>query len=198
MRLLPSCLLVSVLCTSLWLTGCDSESDGPQGPDGGTLPDGGSPDTSNLSQFARDMLAAHNQVRAGATPTPTPPLAALSWSDSAAAIAQAWADQCRFEHNPNLGNLGENIAAATPGFWTTAGVVQNWASESASYDYARNTCAPGKQCGHYTQIVWRDTTHVGCATKECDRNSPFSGFTRWQLWVCDYSPPGNFVGQKPY
>lgn len=55
-----------------------------------------------------------------------------------------------------------------------------------------------KQCGHYTQIVWRNTTHVGCATKVCDKNSPFQGFTRWQFWVCNYSPPGNFVGQRPY
>ncbi|MBN1209800.1 MAG: hypothetical protein JXB05_33430 [Myxococcaceae bacterium] len=63
---------------------------------------------------------------------------------------------------------------------TTAGVVQSWASEAASYDYGTNACAPGKQCGHYTQIVWRSTTQVGCATK-----------------LCNSSPPGNYVGQRP-
>ena len=80
----------------------------------------------------------------------------------------------------------------------TAGVVQGWAAEASNYNYGTNSCAPGKVCGHYTQLVWRNTTHVGCAMKECDKNSPFSGFSRWWFWVCDYSPPGNFVGQRPY
>jgi pathogenesis-related protein 1 len=117
-----------------------------------------------------------------------------------AATAQAWADQCQLKHNPNLGTLklGENIAAATPNSLTTAGVVQNWGSEASFYDYGTNSCAPGKQCGHYTQIVWRNTTQVGYATKECGQNSPFAGFTRWQFWVCNYSPPGNYAGQRPY
>jgi hypothetical protein len=144
------------------------------------------------------MISAHNSVRISATPTPNPALPVLSWSAAAAGKAQAWADQCQYAHNPNLGNFGENIAAATPNTWTTAGVVQFWASEASSYDYGRNTCAPGKECGHYTQIVWRNTTQVGCATKVCNKNSPFSGFTQWQFWVCDYSPPGNFVGERPY
>jgi pathogenesis-related protein 1 len=173
-----------LLCAApLCLTGCDFEDDGSQQPDDG---------------FAREMLSAHNSVRISATPTPNPPLPALTWSTAAAEKAQAWADQCQFGHNPNLGNFGENIAAATPNALTTMGVVQSWASESAGYDYGRNTCAPGKMCGHYTQIVWRNTTQVGCATKLCNKNSPFQGFTQWQLWVCDYSPPGNFANQRPY
>lgn len=184
-----------VLCCALWLAGCDwsDEPGGDPEPDGGTLPDGGT------SDFEREILSAHNQVRLSANnPVPNPALAPLQWSASAASTAQAWADQCNFRHNPNLKNLGENIAAATPNALTTAGVVQGWASEASDYNYGTNACAPGKVCGHYTQLVWRSTTHVGCATKVCDKNSPFSGFTRWQLWVCNYSPPGNFVGQRPY
>jgi uncharacterized protein YkwD len=190
-----------VLFCALWLAGCDwsDEPGGDTGPDGGALPDGGPSDTSGQTPFAREILSAHNQVRISANnPVPNPPLPALQWSASAATTAQAWADQCDFKHNPNRGNLGENIAAATPNSLTTAGVVQSWASEASFYDYGTNACAPGKVCGHYTQVVWRSTTHLGCATKVCDKNSPFSGFTRWQFWVCNYSPPGNFVGQRPY
>ena len=162
------------------------------------MPDGGTPDTST-SDFAREMISAHNTIRISATPTPNPALPVLTWSNTAAATAQAWADQCQFKHNPNLGTLklGENIAAATPNSLTTAGVVQNWGSEASFYDYGTNSCAPGKQCGHYTQIVWRSTTQLGCATARCNQNSPI-GVTPWQFWVCDYSPPGNFVGQRPY
>ena len=71
-------------------------------------------------------------------------------------------------------------------------------SEAADYSSATNKCAPGKVCGHYTQVVWRNTTHVGCATAICTKNSPFGAqFPTWQLWVCNYTPPGNFVG-KPF
>jgi len=185
------------LCCALWLSGCDwsDEPGGNTGPDGGTLPDGGSGQT----DFAREILSAHNQVRISASnPVPNPPLAVLQWSADAAKTAQAWADRCQTTHNPDRGNLGENIAFATLDFFTTAGVVQSWAAEASNYNYGTNACAPGKACGHYTQLVWRNTTHVGCATKECDKNSPFAGFTRWQLWVCNYSPPGNFAGHRPY
>jgi hypothetical protein len=77
-------------------------------------------------------------------------------------------------------------------------VVQAWASEAADYDYASNSCAPGKVCGHYTQLVWRNSTLVGCAYARCTQNSPFDGVPTWDFWVCDYSPPGNWIGQRPY
>ncbi|MDC0712474.1 CAP domain-containing protein [Stigmatella sp. ncwal1] len=195
----PSLLLS--LCLAVISGGCDSgESETPDAPDGGTsdggTSDGGSPD--GTSEFARDMLTEHNRVRAVANPTPSPALPVLTWSETAASTAQKWVDGCRFAHNPNRGNFGENIAAATPGGLNTLGVVRTWAAEASDFDYARNTCSPGKVCGHYTQLVWRNTTQVGCAMKECSENSPFQGFTRWNFWVCNYSPPGNFAGQRPY
>ncbi|HVG62901.1 MAG TPA: CAP domain-containing protein [Hyalangium sp.] len=191
MRPLSPLLFSMLLCaTPLCLTGCDFGDGGSQQPDGGGTP----PD----APFAQEMLSAHNSVRISATPTPNPALPTLTWSTDTAATAQAWADQCQFRHNPNRGNLGENIAAATPNHLSTLGVVQNWAAESAHYNYGTNSCAGGQTCGHYTQIVWRNTTQVGCATKLCDENSPFSGFTQWRIWVCNYSPPGNIAGQRPY
>ena len=133
-------------------------------------------------------------------PPPSPPLPALTWSADAAAVAQAWADRCLYDHDQGRGDRGENIAAsAPPGHWSIADVVRAWASEVQDYDYASNTCAAGKQCGHYTQIVWRTTLRVGCAHRVCNVNSPFGGqLPGWDFWVCDYEPPGNWVGQRPY
>ncbi|AKF84210.1 Uncharacterized conserved protein YkwD, contains CAP (CSP/antigen 5/PR1) domain [Myxococcus fulvus] len=149
--------------------------------------------------FAHDMVEAHNQARARARPTPKPALPPLVWSDEAARQAASWAKACKFEHNPERGEFGENLAAATPDAWTTQQVVKSWADEVSDYDHARNTCKKGKVCGHYTQVVWRKTTAVGCATVTCKKNSPFGAdFPTWQLWVCNYAPPGNFVGQRPY
>jgi uncharacterized protein YkwD len=149
--------------------------------------------------FQRDILAAHNRARANVKPAPKAPLPALTWSEAAAKKAEAYARECRFEHNPNRGEFGENLAAASPGAWTTVEMVQGWVGEAADYDYAKNTCSPGKVCGHYTQVVWRNSAAVGCATRMCTTNSPFGkDFPKWQLWVCNYTPPGNYVGQKPY
>ena len=149
--------------------------------------------------FARDMLDAHNQARATARPAPKPALPPLQWSAEAAKLAESYAAKCTFEHNPKRGDFGENLAAATPGSWKTADVVKDWNSESAHYNLGKNTCAPGKVCGHYTQLVWRNTTHVGCAVRTCTKNSPFGkNFPTWEFWVCNYAPPGNFVGQRPY
>ena len=111
---------------------------------------------------------------------------------------------CTGTHNPNRGPYGENIAAhwfsqPQPPPPTAQSVVTTlWASEAVDYNYATNTCAAGKVCGHYTQIVWRSTTGVGCAMQYCTVNSPGgAAFPNWYFTVCDYSPPGNFPTQ-PY
>ncbi|MBZ4420544.1 CAP domain-containing protein [Myxococcus sp. RHSTA-1-4] len=185
-----------------WLTtGCGSDGkSSDDAPPTGESPSGETPqDPATLPPFARDMLAAHNSVRAGVTPAANPALEPLGWDAAAEAKAQAWAANCDFKHNPNRGDLGENLAAATPNHWDTPGVVEEWASEAADYDYARNTCASGKVCGHYTQVVWRATKRVGCATQVCNKNSPFGAqYPTWQFWVCNYAPPGNYAGQRPY
>ncbi|WP_426755724.1 CAP domain-containing protein [Myxococcus sp. Y35] len=153
----------------------------------------------SVKDFSRDMVTAHNLARSRAQPAPRPALPPLAWSAEAARKAASWAKACRFEHNPDRGDFGENLAAATPGAWNTSQVVKSWADEAADYDYRRNTCKKGKVCGHYTQVVWRKTTAVGCATVMCNKNSPFGAqFPTWQLWVCNYTPPGNWVGQRPY
>jgi uncharacterized protein YkwD len=182
-----------------WLVmGCGSDSEAPSPPGTSGSTDAGT-NTGADPQFIEDMLAEHNAVRAAATPQPSPALPALTWDAAAEKTAASWVARCKFEHNPNRGNAGENIAAATPGSWQTRDVVKNWAAEAKDYDYAHNTCTSGKECGHYTQVVWRNTTRVGCATKVCTENSPFGAqFPTWQFWVCDYTPPGNYVGQRPY
>jgi len=39
---------------------------------------------------------------------------------------------------------------------------------------------------------------VGCGVQSCSTNSPFMGFPNWEIWVCNYAPQGNIIGQKPY
>jgi len=93
---------------------------------------GGGPSPSDpTTDLARVALEAHDQVRSNATPTPSPALPAVQWSADVEAVAAQWAAHCVYEHNTGRGNLGENIAASSPGYWPTiAGVVQAWASEA--------------------------------------------------------------------
>lgn len=43
------------------------------------------------------------------------------------------------------------------------------------------------QWGHFTQMVWKATTSVGCHTYDCSTSS--SGFTA-PFTVCNYAPAG--------
>lgn len=162
--------------------------------DASTPSDAGSAGCPSSDPYVCQMLDAHNRVRANATPAPTPPLPPLTWSSAAAAVATSWANNCQWMHNTGAG-YGENLAASSGSGDSPARVVNDWASEAADYDYASNSCSG--VCGHYTQLVWRATTSVGCATVTCNTGSPF-GSGSWTFTVCDYAPPGNWVGQRPY
>lgn len=134
--------------------------------------------------LSSDMLAAHNQVRARVGVPP------LSWSSALAARARDWAtfllSNNQFYHRPNP-DLGENLFEIQGGHASPTDVLGDWASEAHEYNYHANTCRG--VCGHYTQVVWRGTKEVGCAVaRQSDR----------EVWVCNYAPPGNWIGERPY
>lgn len=134
--------------------------------------------------LSKEMLAAHNAVRAKVG------VPALSWSDELTSVAQQWAGELiaknQFAHHPHP-QYGENLFEIAGASATPSRVVNAWASEASNYDYHTNTCRG--RCGHYTQIVWRDTKAIGCAAAR--------GGGR-EVWVCEYEPHGNTVGEKPY
>lgn len=136
------------------------------------------------ASLSREMLAAHNAVRARVK------VAAMTWSERLAAVAKNWADTLlarnEFVHRPNS-KYGENLFDVTGGSVTPRQVVDEWAAEARHYDYGSNKCSG--VCGHYTQIVWGDTKEIGCAVAR--------GGGR-EVWVCEYDPPGNWVGKRPY
>ncbi|MFZ5444294.1 MAG: CAP domain-containing protein [Myxococcota bacterium] len=172
--------------TLLLLAGCEPAS--TANPDAGAL-DGG------LTTEQQAWLSAHDAVRAAAMPRPSPALPTTHWSPTAASLAEDWAARCVFDHRPS-NTLGENLFASTNAT-APAAVVDDWAAEKADYDYGTNTCATGKACGHYTQLVWRSSTGLGCAQRRCTTGSPF-GAGAWTFTVCDYEPAGNIRGQTPY
>jgi pathogenesis-related protein 1 len=147
------------------------------------------------------ILAAHNKWRAKVG------VGKLSYSPALAKSAQDWADHlkqsngCRMRHSQPEGKYGENIYWASATVWTdgrrtlqkmtSVTPVDGWGSEKADYNHANNSCKPGKMCGHYTQMVWKDSNKVGCGRAVCED-------TLDQVWVCRYQPAGNWVGRRPY
>jgi pathogenesis-related protein 1 len=134
--------------------------------------------------LAQEMLAAHNAYRARVG---TPP---LSWSDDLATRAQQWATTLieRRTYAPRReGPFGENLFEISGGGANAFDVVRAWASEEVDYDDTTNSCRA--RCGHYTQVIWRSTRRVGCGVA---RNA------KREVWVCDYDPHGNTVGERPY
>ena len=141
------------------------------------------------------MTAAHNHWRSRVG------VPELKWSDALVDVAQHWADTlkkdgCGFYHS--LNGYGENLFMASPLMWSDGGkelqetspqkVTGSWGDEVKDYNYSDNSCSG--VCGHYTQVVWKETAEVGCARSVCDDKS--------QIWVCSYSPAGNTAGKKPY
>jgi len=142
----------------------------------------------------RGITAEHNRVRAAVGAG----LPDLAWSDDLAQGAQAYADRltssCDLVHSG--GPFGENLAWFGGQQATPAQVVDLWAAEGDCYTFGRFLESDGcggacDACGHYTQLVWRDTRLVGCGVAACAGRGG-------EIWVCNYDPPGNFVGQEPY
>jgi len=141
---------------------------------------------------ADETLRAHNAWRKRLG------VLSLRWAPDLAAMAQTRARYlathgCYIEHGLVSEDVGENLYHAGPlkadgrpdalNPVTPTQVVDEWGNESAYYSHSTDTCAPKRQCGHYTQIVWSSTEEVGCGKGICP--------TLGQVWVCLYRPRGN-------
>jgi len=135
---------------------------------------------SGLPAAAQALLDAHNRVRAQHCAP------ALTWSPKLAQAAQQWVstlrDQgCKFGHSG--GRYGENLAAGTSGTLDGKSVTEMWYDEIKQYSFPNGGFS--MQTGHFTQVVWKETTQLGCATTSC---------RGMDIWVCEYDPPGNVEG----
>jgi uncharacterized protein YkwD len=141
--------------------------------------------------FVNAVLQEHNTIR---SERGLPP---VNWSVDLAKDALGWARHLasidQGEHDPSSrGKEGENIWWGTTGAFSYGQMVGSWGSEKKDFRYGVfPDCRTRRSAvvGHYTQIVWKNTTSVGCALASNGKTDYF---------VCRYSPPGNVEGQKPY
>jgi pathogenesis-related protein 1 len=142
---------------------------------------------------AQAALDYHNKVRADVGSPP------LQWSQELSKFAQAWAENlaasnCKMEHRPASGKwaqkYGENIFWGAGEEYTAKHASESWYSEIKDYKYGPLKGNNWYKTGHYTQMVWKNTTHVGMGIAYCKNGAV--------IIVANYNPPGNYMGEKPY
>lgn len=133
------------------------------------------------SGFEEDILNAHNEKRA------LHGIQSLEWNETLVEYAADYAVSSFSCDNVTLvhsnGPYGENLAAGYSGGYDP---VDAWYDEIELYDF--NNPGFNKSTGHFTQLVWKSTSQVGCAKVTCDNS--------WsQYTICEYSNTrGNVVG----
>ncbi|KAK1376144.1 pathogenesis-related protein PRB1-3-like [Heracleum sosnowskyi] len=144
--------------------------------------------TDDLHTVAKEFLDLHNFARRHARLPP------YIWNVTLEDYARQYANK-RAEGGDcktlvhSMGPYGENLFWGRGSSWKPRDAVRKWIKEHRYYDSNANECKYGKVCGHYTQVVWRDSIRLGCAVAICPNNDTFT--------VCSYDPPGNYLGEKP-
>ncbi|MFT5465294.1 MAG: pathogenesis-related protein 1 [Verrucomicrobiales bacterium] len=146
----------------------------------------------------KNMVDFHNKVRAEVG------VDKVTWSDELARFAKEWADELsrrgKFEHRPRIGEwkstYGENLGMGSDRTYDAIDASKAWHEEIKFYKPGKPIpqIFAGFKAGHYTQMVWKDTTEIG-AGKAVIRGGRYDG---WTVVVCNYNPPGNYKGQLPY
>lgn len=147
-----------------------------------------------------EIVNLHNQYRNNVSPTSRNMLK-MAWDDDVAIVAQAYADNCVYEHDDNYARLipgrydaGQNLAI-TSGSHSWSAMIELWHSESNHFTFGSGSTT-SEDVGHYTQMVWAKSHKIGCGYAYCT-NLMASGAG---FYVCNYSPAGNLAGSQnsPY
>lgn len=157
-------------------------------PNNGSCANAGNPGKMSTTQAVSQaekcaILKAHNDARAAEHAG----IPDLTWSDTLASSAFAYAQKCVWAHSDT--GYGENLMMGTAGGYSVTDAVNGWVGERRNYNGQPIGQGNFSAYGHYTQVVWKSTTEVGCGYARCGGNV---------IMVCQYNPPGNYTGQKPF
>ncbi|CAH0058611.1 unnamed protein product [Clonostachys solani] len=146
-----------------------------------------SPGSSTLTDDEQAALDAHNDARAEVGNSN------LVWDTDLVADAQEWADHLvtlgSLEHS-SVSDQGECLFQTYTGSTPYTDAVNAFVSEKSSYNGEAIDSSNYLTFGHYTQVIWKSTTKVGMAKAAGSDGSVYV--------VARYSPPGNYIGEKPY
>jgi hypothetical protein len=141
--------------------------------------------------IAARLLAAHNRERAMVGVPP------LQWDERLAIDAAAYGPRLAaigsLQHSPRASrpDQAESLFMGQAGRYSPEWMVGYWAEEKKWFRPgifpANSSTGNWLDVSHYTQMIWRTTTKVGCAIHR-------SG--GWDYLICRYTPRGNKDGKR--
>lgn len=167
------------------------------------------------SDYTQGILDAHNNHRLNHSAP------GLTWSPELASIAQQIGQSCVYAHETKTGGggygkqrrtltsltrehalmypSGQNIGAGAPPNEIPAMITNAMYNDEIGL-YPGYGGEPDMsnfhKWGHFSQIVWKNTQEVGCATVYCPGGLANTGSNVSPYFtVCNYKPAGNFAGQ---
>jgi len=141
-----------------------------------------------LGEFERECMNQHNLKR------PLHSAGPLTWSEECAEHARKWVqhlveiDTLAHDNESGMGeNCGyfqsSNVSSKSDSEWAI-NVSNMWYGEIEKYDFDKSGYQ--SQTGHFTQMIWKSTTKMGCAIAKKG--------TKVYI-VANYYPPGNFMSR---
>ncbi|KAG8191105.1 hypothetical protein JTE90_010029 [Oedothorax gibbosus] len=125
----------------------------------------------------------------------------MEWDDHLAKQAQAWAEQCEFEHDNPIDKDGEE-AGQNIGWegrsddkpeWK--GMIQSFYDEVKDFDPKDiHKLIDDDDTGHFTQVIWAESSRIGCGYVRYVGEDGGNEF----LYGCNYAPGGNFEDSPVY
>ncbi|KAK8104548.1 uncharacterized protein PG998_011581 [Apiospora kogelbergensis] len=135
---------------------------------------------------------------------------AATWNSRIAGYAANTAATCKYAHDMKQGDAdyGQNIA-----MWGLSSGAEklgdvgaiNMAIHDMWYNGELNLFSPSfygesspdmtnfEKWGHFSQLVWKESTSVGCQAQFCPKGTMNDGMDTWFM-VCNYFPAGNVGG----
>jgi hypothetical protein len=145
----------------------------------------------DLTRLETRLLAIHNRERAATGARP------LLWDAGLAAAAASYGPALerlgKLAHSPQgmRPGQGENLWMGTRDAYELEEMAESWAAEKSLFRPGIfptvSTSRNWSDVGHYTQMIWKGTSRVGCAVHKA---------RKWDFLICRYSPYGNVVGQR--
>jgi len=169
-------------------------------------PSGTCPDASSATDYISTVLYHHNIHRCNHSAP------ALTYNEEIAGYAATLAATCNFHHDLTIGGVsyGQNIAdymgsgfdveALGAESQVASSITDMWyngelgAYPESGYGQDNPSFSDADAWDHFSQLVWKSSTSVGCATQYCPTGELAAGWEGW-FTVCNYQVAGNMGGE---
>ncbi len=143
---------------------------------------------SDKGSFQKKALTKHNEFRKKHQSKK------LNLNKELSEMAKKFADECAQNNTIDIGHcpdlykneiIGQNIAVISRSLFDVKNICQKWYDEGNNYDYKQNKYM--SNTGHFTQIIWKETTEVGFGYSESKDGNIY--------FVANYYPAGNIFNK---